>query len=118
MPATPTTPTPPPTAPGSSFAELGVRPEIVAALRRLGAAGDPVAASQLAARAYADVRHAEPRVAERLNGVMHHLARLETQVALETALDRWPNLRVDPAAAAPTGVVFRKPKWLPVTWDA
>jgi cytochrome P450 len=47
-----------------------------------------------------------------------HLARLETQVALETALDRWPNLRADPDAAAPTGVVFRKPKRLPVTWDA
>lgn len=50
---------------------------LIAALRRLGAAGEPVAASQLAARAYADVRHSEPRLAERLNGVMHHLARLE-----------------------------------------
>ena len=47
-----------------------------------------------------------------------HLARLETQVALEAALDRWPNLRIEPDATAPTGVVFRKPKRLPVSWDA
>lgn len=45
-----------------------------------------------------------------------HLARLETQVALESVLDRWPNLRADPDATAPTGVVFRKPKRLPVSW--
>jgi len=32
LPATPTTPTPPPTTPGSSFAELGVPPTLVAAL--------------------------------------------------------------------------------------
>jgi superfamily II DNA/RNA helicase len=32
LPATPTTPTPPPTAPGSSFAELGVPPTLTAAL--------------------------------------------------------------------------------------
>jgi uncharacterized protein (DUF2249 family) len=50
---------------------------LVVALRRLGEAGDPVAASRVAAEAYASVRHEEPRIAERLNGVMHHLARLE-----------------------------------------
>ena len=50
---------------------------LVSALRRLGEAGEPVAASRLAARTYATVRHDEPRIAERLNGVMHHLARLE-----------------------------------------
>jgi uncharacterized protein (DUF2249 family) len=50
---------------------------LVGALRRLGEAGEPVAASELAARAYASLRHDEPRIAERLNGVMHHLARLE-----------------------------------------
>jgi cytochrome P450 len=47
-----------------------------------------------------------------------HLARLETQDALEAALDRWPNLRIDPDATAPSGVVFRKPRRLPVSWDA
>jgi cytochrome P450 len=46
-----------------------------------------------------------------------HLARLETQVALETALDRWPNLRIGDDATPPSGVVFRKPKRLPVAWD-
>jgi uncharacterized protein (DUF2249 family) len=50
---------------------------LVTALRRLGEAGEPVAASRVAAQAYAAVRHDEPRIAERLNGVMHHLARLE-----------------------------------------
>jgi cytochrome P450 len=47
-----------------------------------------------------------------------HLARLETQVALEIALERWPGLRIDDGATPPTGVVFRKPRSLPVRWDA
>lgn len=46
-----------------------------------------------------------------------HLARLETQAALDAALDGWPGMRIDPAATPPTGVVFRKPKSLPVRWD-
>ncbi len=51
---------------------------LVAAVRRLGEAGEPEAASRLAASAFVALRHAEPRLAERLNGVMHHLARLES----------------------------------------
>ena len=47
-----------------------------------------------------------------------HLARLETQAALEAALDGWPGLRLQDGATAPTGVVFRKPRSLPVAWDA
>ncbi len=47
-----------------------------------------------------------------------HLARLETQAALESALDGWPGLQVDAGATAPTGVVFRKPRSLPVAWTA
>ena len=47
-----------------------------------------------------------------------HLARLETQAALEAALDRWPGMGLDRDATPPTGVVFRKPKRLPVSWDA
>jgi uncharacterized protein (DUF2249 family) len=50
---------------------------LVKALRRLGAAGGPEAAAQLAAEAYAATRRDEPRAARRLDGVMHHLARLE-----------------------------------------
>lgn len=55
---------------------------LVAALRRLGEAGQPTAASQLAARTYARLRHDEPHIADRLNGVMHHLARLEAAAPL------------------------------------
>ena len=47
-----------------------------------------------------------------------HLARLETGAALEAALDAWPGLRVEEGATPPTGVVFRKPRYLPVAWDA
>ncbi len=49
-----------------------------------------------------------------------HLARLEAQAALG-ALLRLPGLRLGPdqeGAAAPTGLVFRKPAALPVRWDA
>ncbi len=46
-----------------------------------------------------------------------HLARLETLSALEAALERWPGLRLGPGATPPTGVVFRKPRSLPVRWD-
>jgi cytochrome P450 len=46
-----------------------------------------------------------------------HLARLETQAALEAALNGWPGLRIEEGATAPTGVVFRKPRSLPVAWQ-
>jgi cytochrome P450 len=45
-----------------------------------------------------------------------HLARLETRAALEAALDDWPDLRLAPGSTPPTGVVFRKPRSLPVSW--
>ena len=51
---------------------------LVRALRRLGAAGEPVEASRIAADAWSALRHDQPRAADRLNGVMHHLARLES----------------------------------------
>jgi cytochrome P450 len=47
-----------------------------------------------------------------------HLARLESLEALGAALDGWPGLRLDVGATLPTGVVFRKPRHLPVVWDA
>lgn len=53
---------------------------LVAALRRLGESGEPVAASRIAATAWSAVRHDEQRIADRLNGVMHELARLEAAV--------------------------------------
>ena len=45
-----------------------------------------------------------------------HLARLETLSALDAALDAWPALRLDAGATPPTGVIFRKPRTLPVSW--
>ena len=47
-----------------------------------------------------------------------HLARLETRVALERALERLPGLRLDPARPCPPrGLVFRKPATVHVLWD-
>ena len=45
-----------------------------------------------------------------------HLAKLETLSALDAVLDVWPDLRLDDGATAPTGVIFRKPRTLPVSW--
>jgi cytochrome P450 len=46
-----------------------------------------------------------------------HLARLETLAALDAGLDGWPGLRLDDGATDPSGVIFRKPRSLPVRWD-
>ena len=46
-----------------------------------------------------------------------HLARLETNAALDAALDGWPGLAIDQGTTPPTGVIFRKPR-LRVRWDA
>jgi cytochrome P450 len=45
-----------------------------------------------------------------------HLARLETQSALDAVLDGWPGVRIDTGSTPPTGVIFRKPRALPVRW--
>jgi cytochrome P450 len=46
-----------------------------------------------------------------------HLARLEAHTAVRRLLDRLPGLRLDPErAAAPRGLVFRKPPELHVFW--
>jgi cytochrome P450 len=47
-----------------------------------------------------------------------HLARLETQAAVDAALDAWPGLEIDSESTPPTGVIFRKPRTLRVRWDA
>ncbi len=49
-----------------------------------------------------------------------HLARMETRVVLTQLLDRLPGLRFDPERepGAITGMVFRAPQALHVTWDA
>jgi cytochrome P450 len=47
-----------------------------------------------------------------------HLARLEAHAAVARLLARLPGLRLDPShAAAPRGLVFRKPPELRVVWD-
>lgn len=46
-----------------------------------------------------------------------HLARLEAAAALDAVLDGWPGVRLADGARAPTGVVFRKPRDLPVLWE-
>ena len=47
-----------------------------------------------------------------------HLARMETQVALNAIFDRLPDLRLDPDAPAPyiSGHLFRAPPRLDVVW--
>jgi len=45
-----------------------------------------------------------------------HLARLEAVAALGTALEKWPDLHLDAGAGPPTGLIFRKPRSLPVRW--
>jgi cytochrome P450 len=45
-----------------------------------------------------------------------HLARLETQSALDAVLDGWPGIRIDTGSTPPTGVIFRKPRSLAVRW--
>jgi cytochrome P450 len=47
-----------------------------------------------------------------------HLARLETRAALTAVVDAWPGLSMESAARPPSGVIFRKPRSLPVRWDA
>jgi cytochrome P450 len=47
-----------------------------------------------------------------------HLARLETQAALEAVLDAWPRLAMDDESTPPSGVIFRKPRSLAVRWGA
>jgi cytochrome P450 len=45
-----------------------------------------------------------------------HLARVESRAALDAALDGWPAMEISPGATPPSGLVFRKPRSLPVRW--
>lgn len=45
-----------------------------------------------------------------------HLARLETQAALEAVVDGWPGLAIEDDSGPPSGVIFRKPESLRVRW--
>lgn len=58
---------------------------LIAALRALGDAGEPEAANRLAGLAWAALRVESPRCAQRVNGLMHRLARQQaaTPIAKE-----------------------------------
>jgi cytochrome P450 len=49
----------------------------------------------------------------------YHLANMEARIALESLMNRFPNLRLDPAAEPPRirGLAFRSPDRLPVLLD-
>lgn len=77
------------------------------ALRALGEAGRPAHASRLAAAAWALLRRERPVEAERLNGLLHYLARLpdhtdaaphDTKEITMTAEDRQLDVRREPPA--------------------
>jgi uncharacterized protein (DUF2249 family) len=87
----------------------GLAGVLIRALRRLGTAGQPEAASRLAAEAYALVRHDQPRIADRLNGVMHHLARLEAVSQPERSTPVTDDLVLDVRSEPPIrrhGLIF------------
>lgn len=50
---------------------------LLASLRALGDAGEPVRANQIAAKAWSTLRHTHPKPAHKINGLMHRLARQE-----------------------------------------
>ena len=49
-------------------------------LRALGEAGQPDKASKLAAAGWSALRHDHPAEAERMNGLLHYLARLPAEI--------------------------------------
>lgn len=58
---------------------------LVDALRALGDAGQPEAANRLGGQAWAALRRTHPDAAQRINGLMHRLARQEDRVAARDA---------------------------------
>ena len=53
-----------------------IMPVLVDALRVLGESGRPETANRLAGRAWAALRHRHPTEAQRVNALMHRLARM------------------------------------------
>lgn len=88
---------------------------LISALRGLGEAGHPAEASRIAARAYAALRHEEPRIAERINGVMHHLARLE---AAADSQERTPDVSEDLPLDVRNDPPARRHEMIFETWGA
>jgi hypothetical protein len=65
-------------ASGSPDVVDGLTRVLAKACRRLGDAGHPEDAAALAAQGWALVRKVHPAQADRLDGTMHYLARLES----------------------------------------
>jgi hypothetical protein len=63
---------------GSPDVVDGLTRVLAKACRRLGDAGHPEDAAALAAQGWALLRQVHPAQAERLDGTMHYLARLES----------------------------------------
>src|SRR5699024_10110695 len=63
----------------------------VKALRALGKAGDPVTAGRLGGKAWWVLGDEFARDAERVNGTMHYLARLEEKSAGQHSVDHEPD---------------------------
>jgi hypothetical protein len=72
----------PSTAGASSSPDVvdGLTRVLAKACRRLGDAGHPEDAAALAAQGWALVRQVHPAQADRLDGTMHYLARLEAKL--------------------------------------
>jgi uncharacterized protein (DUF2249 family) len=75
--ATPSTDIATSPAPDATEALAGL---LVCALRALGDAGAPEPANRLAGQAWAALRHERPAAAQRINGLMHRLARQEARL--------------------------------------
>ena len=73
---------------------------LIDALRELGDAGDPEAASRLAGRAYSALRREHPDHAQRINALMHRLARTTNPIKEHTMPTTDPQLdvRTEPPA--------------------
>jgi uncharacterized protein (DUF2249 family) len=72
----------------------GVTAVLIDALRALGAAGDPETACRLAGRAYAALRHEHPAHAQRINALMHGLARMPDTIKEQSMPTTDPQLDV------------------------
>ncbi len=66
---------------------------LLASLRALGDAGEPVRANQIAAKAWSALRHTHPKPAHKINGLMHRLARQEDALMAAHPDDGEPRLR-------------------------
>lgn len=65
-------------------------PVLIDALRALGTGGQPETANRLAGRAWAALRRTHPTEAQRINALMHQLARMPSNPGREKGKPRCP----------------------------